>query len=116
TGLFPVFSPPCPALTLELSTTARSHESRPSACNSARLFCHSLCQTPRACHSKSLRRQVCPEGKSLVAGRFFHGTPVFKAKMMPVITLRSSVGFLPACWTLRRFCGFGSSGSTRCHS
>ena len=46
TGLLPVFSPPWPALTLELSTTARSHDSRPSACNSERMSCHSLRQTP----------------------------------------------------------------------
>lgn len=51
----------------------------------------------RACHSSSRRRQVWPEGKSLVAGRCFHGTPVFKTKTMPVITRRASAGFLPAC-------------------
>lgn len=49
-------------------------------------------------------------------GRLFHGTPVFKTKMIPVITWRASAGLLPACWTLRRFFGFGSSGSMRCHS
>ncbi len=57
-----------------------------------------------------------PEGKSPVAGRDFHGTPVLRTKMMPVITLRASVGFLPACWMLRRFFVFGSSGSMRCHN
>lgn len=54
--------------------------------------------------------------KSLVAGRFFHGTPVLRAKMMPVSTWRASAGLRPACWTLHRFFGFGSSGSMRCHS
>jgi len=35
--------------------------------------------------------------KSLVAGRFFHGTPVLSAKRIPVITARASAGLRPAC-------------------
>lgn len=66
-------------------------------------------------------QEVCggrcaPKGSRSWGGSDSHGTPVFKTKIMPVITWRASAGFRPAYCRWRLCLSFGNRGSMRRHS
>src|SRR5438552_2915547 len=108
-----VFAPPQGARTEALSTSARYQSILWVAWSSASRRSKISCQTPALCHCWRWRRQVCPQGKSLVAGSQRQGMPVRRTKRIPARIWRGSVGFRPANCTCRFSFGFGIKGSRR---
>ena len=95
------------------STSVRYQSILWAAWSSASSLSKMRCQMPAFCHCRRRRWQVCPKGKSPVAGSHRHGTPVRSTKRIPVRTRRGSLGFRPANCTCRCSFGFGIQGSRR---
>jgi hypothetical protein len=111
--ILPGFCAPFSAGTENESTEARDQSSwSASAKRSSKAWCN-LRQTPACCHSRSLRQQVVPEPQPISGGKYDHGNPVRRTKMMPRKASRLEMRGRPPF-------GFsssgGSNGSTAAHS
>jgi hypothetical protein len=111
--ILPGFCAPFRAATEKESTEARDQSSwSESARRSSRTWCN-LRHTPACCHSRNLRQQVVPEPHCISGGKYDHGNPVRKTKMMPRRASRLEMRGRPPF-------GFsssgGSNGSTTAHS
>ena len=104
--------PPFSARTLELSITARDQSISParwSSVSSARCI---LFHAPASCQSRSRRQHVTPDPQPISGGRYSHGIPVRKTKMIPLSAARSGTRGRPVRRGLRR----GKCGSISSHS
>jgi hypothetical protein len=111
-GRRPPFLSPL-AGTVELSMLARLQSIRsasPRRSRSTRCNSH---QTPAACQSRRRRQHVIPLPHPISCGRYSHGMPVIKTKMIPVRHARSGMRGRPSFFFGP---GFGSNGSTIAHN
>jgi hypothetical protein len=111
--ILPGFCAPFSAGTEKESTEARDQSSwSASAKRSSKAWCN-LRHTPASCHSRSLRQQVMPEPQPISGGKYDHGNPVRRTKMMPRKASRFEMRGRPPF-------GFstsgGSKGSTTAHN
>jgi hypothetical protein len=93
---------PVLCLPLFAGTLAESGETLSQSIRSAspRRFRSTLCSSshmPASCQSRKRRQQVEPDPQPISLGSMFQGMPLFKSKMMPARTERSSMRGRPPC-------------------
>lgn len=80
--------PPKRARTEQLSNTALDQSMASASPSSSSNTCHTFCQTPATCQSRSRRQHVIPEPQPSSCGRNSHAQPVRDTNKIPVSAWR----------------------------
>lgn len=98
--------PPKSARTEQLSNTALDQSMASASPSSSSNTCHTFCQTPATCQSRSRRQHVIPEPQPSSCGRYSHAQPVRDTNKIPVSAWRFSTRGRPPF-------GLGGSGGNK---